>query len=77
MFTLVGGGIKKLSDARKPTREVLPQQATWLKDEVVEFNPKGNEVITKNGHTIKYEFMIVACGINPNFDKVRIMRLSS
>lgn len=70
MFTLIGGGIKQLPDARKPMSKVLPKDATWLKDEVIEFNPSQNAVETKNGDIVKYDFLLIACGINPAFEKV-------
>lgn len=70
MFTLIGGGIKKLHDAGKPMSEVLPKNATWLKDEVVEFTPNQNSLQTKNGDVIKYEFLLIACGINPCYEEV-------
>lgn len=70
MFTLVGGGIKKLSDAGKPMSKVLPKNATWLKDEVIQFNPSESSVQTKNGDIVKYDFLLIACGINPAYEKV-------
>lgn len=71
MFTLIGGGIKKLSNAGKPMSKVLPKNATWLKDEVVEFNPSKNSVETKKGDVIEYDFLLIACGINPAYEKVQ------
>lgn len=73
MFTLVGGGIKQLSDSEKLTADVLPKKATWLKDSVVEFLPKENLVKTKNGKTIKYEYLLVAVGLIPHYEKVLIV----
>lgn len=70
MFTLIGGGIKKLSDAGKPMSQVLPKNATWLKDEVAEFTPNQNTVQTKNGDIVNYDFLLIACGINPSYEKV-------
>lgn len=70
MFTLIGGGIKQLSDAGKPMSKVLPKNATWLKDEVVEFNPSQNSVQTKNGDVVNYDFLLIASGINPAYEKV-------
>lgn len=70
MFTLIGGGIKKLSDAGKPMSKVLPADTTWLQDEVVEFNPNQNLVQTGNGDIVKYEFLLIACGINPSYEMV-------
>ncbi|XP_039297553.1 sulfide:quinone oxidoreductase, mitochondrial isoform X2 [Nilaparvata lugens] len=34
MLTLVGGGIKKVSDAARPMRNILPAGAHWVKDSV-------------------------------------------
>lgn len=70
MFTLIGGGIKQLSDSEKATADVLPKKATWLKDSVVEFCPKENLVKTENGKTIKYEYLLIAVGIIPHYEKV-------
>lgn len=71
MFTLVGGGIKKISDTLKPMSDVLPKEATWLKDEAFEFSPKENVVKTKKGDTITYDYLLIAVGLQPNFDKVK------
>lgn len=70
MFTLVGGGIKKLSSAGRPMSQVLPKDITWIKDEVADFKPNENLVYTKNGDSIKYEFLLIASGINCNYEKV-------
>ncbi|XP_044259033.1 sulfide:quinone oxidoreductase, mitochondrial, partial [Tribolium madens] len=70
LFTLIGGGISNLSDARKDTKEVLPKNAVWLKDTAAEFNPQSNSVVTQNGDTIQYEFLLVATGIQTDYDKI-------
>lgn len=73
LFTLIGGGIKKLSDAGKPMSEVLPKQATWIKDEATDFLPRENVVKTKKGDTIQYDFLLIAVGLKPHFDKVKYL----
>ncbi|KAF5297900.1 hypothetical protein FQA39_LY11885 [Lamprigera yunnana] len=70
MFTLIGGGIKKLTDSGKATKSVLPSNATWLKDRVVEFFPEKNQVITLQGDTINYDFMLIAVGLQLNYEKI-------
>ncbi|XP_067003307.2 sulfide:quinone oxidoreductase, mitochondrial isoform X2 [Anabrus simplex] len=70
MFTLIGGGIKKLQDSRKPMSSVLPKNALWLKDEVMAFEPASNSVQTKKGDHIKYDFMVVAIGIQLLYDAI-------
>jgi sulfide:quinone oxidoreductase len=70
MFTMIGGGMKKLNQSYKPMEDVLPKDALWLKDTVTEIEPKKNEVITEKGDTVKYDYMVVATGIELDFDKV-------
>lgn len=76
LFTLIGGGIKKLSDAEKPTSQVLPKQATWIKDKAIEFIPQENIVKTTKGDTIKYDFLLIAIGLKPHYEKVKLYIIS-
>lgn len=71
MFTLVGGGISSYASSRKYMKEVLPKRAKWLKASIVGFQPDVNEVSTHHGDTIKYDIMIVALGLQLNWDRVR------
>lgn len=70
MFTLIGGGIKTLSQSRRDMATVLPKKAKWIQDEAIKFNPNANEVITKQGHIISYEFLVIAVGMQLNYGKV-------
>lgn len=70
MFTLIGGGMKTLSQSRREMRDVLPKKAKWIKDAAAKFNPHANEVITKQGHTISYDFLVIAVGLQLNYEKV-------
>jgi NADH dehydrogenase FAD-containing subunit len=77
MFTLVGGGMKTIKNCGRPMSSVLPSAAKWVKDEVANFDPKANFIITKQGHQIEYNFMVVAVGLQLNFNKVSICSLWS
>lgn len=70
MFTLIGGGIKTLAKSRRSMESVLPRKAKWIKDAAAEFRPNSNEVITKGGHTISYDFLVIAVGLQLNYNKV-------
>lgn len=70
MFTLIGGGIKTLNDSFRPMSKVLPALATWLKDSAAKFEPENNTVYTANGDKIEYEFLLVATGLQLDYDKV-------
>lgn len=73
MFTLIGGGIKKLEDSRKSMGSVLPKNAEWIKDSVQRIEPQGNFVTTQNGMKINYEFLVVAAGLKTDYTKVRLI----
>lgn len=70
MFTLVGGGMKSLSASKRSMKSVLPASAKWLKDSVVEFEPEKNIVRTAKNDRIEYDVMVVAMGLELNFDKI-------
>ena len=51
-------------------KNVLPKNAEWLKDAVVGFDPENCKVTTTN-HTIQYEILIVALGLQTNWNEVK------
>lgn len=51
-------------------KDVLPKQAKWLNDSVIGFEPKNNKVITRNGNSVQYDIMIVAMGLQMNWNQV-------
>ncbi|XP_018495457.1 sulfide:quinone oxidoreductase, mitochondrial [Galendromus occidentalis] len=69
-FTLVGGGLKSLDDCRKPMEQVMPTNVKWIKEAVDSFDPSQNFIVTKNGTTIKYDMLVVATGIHPDFSSI-------
>lgn len=71
LFTLVGAGIKNLEDSRRKEKDVLPKNCTWVKDKAAEYDPEKNRVYTEKGHTIEYEYLLVAVGLELRYDKVR------
>lgn len=70
LFTLVGGGMKKLENSYKPMKKVLPSNAEWKRDRAVKIDPTNNKVETANGDTIEYDYMVVAMGIELNYNKI-------
>lgn len=70
MFTMIGGGIKTLAQSRRSMESVLPRKAKWIQDAAAKFCPDSNEVITHGGHTISYDFLVIAVGLQLNYNKV-------
>ncbi|XP_067645666.1 sulfide:quinone oxidoreductase, mitochondrial isoform X1 [Eurosta solidaginis] len=70
MFTLVGGGMKDLEDSSRPMEKVLPSRVKWIQSAAVEFDPNNNIVTTENGIDIKYDMLLLATGLQLNYDKI-------
>lgn len=70
LWTLVGGGLKNVEQSKRPMVNVLPQNCDWIQDKVVTFDPEGCSVTTRNGSKISYEYLVVAMGLQLDFDKV-------
>lgn len=70
MFTLVGGGMKSVEDSVRPMADVLPPLAKWVKDKAEKFDPASNSVTTKSGDIIEYDYLVVAAGLQLNYDKI-------
>lgn len=62
--------MKTLSQSRRDMAKVLPARAKWVKDSAAKFNLDANEVITKQGHIISYDFLVISIGLQLNYGKV-------
>lgn len=72
MWTLVGGGMKTVEESGRPMSEVLPKKARWIKDKASKFFPEENRIVTASGEEIKYEYLVLAMGLQLDYDKVSL-----
>ncbi|KOB68867.1 putative sulfide quinone reductase, partial [Operophtera brumata] len=72
LFTLVGAGVKRVSDTHRHAHSVLPVNAKWVQDKAEQIDPDKNKVMTAEGHVINYEYIIIAVGLCNDFCKSRI-----
>jgi sulfide:quinone oxidoreductase len=56
LWTFVGGGMQPFEASRKPTAEVIPTDAEWIRDSVISIDPKNNKIFTKDNHTVSFIF---------------------
>jgi sulfide:quinone oxidoreductase len=70
LWTLVGAGIVSKASSQRSESAVIPSGVEWVKDHVKEFRPDANQVQTAESGIIEYEVMIVATGLELNFDKI-------
>jgi sulfide:quinone oxidoreductase len=71
IWTLVGGGVFPREISRRAMADVMPRGVTWIRDRVTQFHPDKNEVLTEGGKTLAYNELIVAAGIQLNWDAVK------
>ncbi|NNV06967.1 FAD/NAD(P)-binding oxidoreductase [Geobacillus sp. C56-T2] len=71
LWTLVGGGAAKAEDTVREQASLIPEGAKWLKEAVETFSPKHNQLRTKEGSTIHYDYLVVAAGIQINWERIK------
>lgn len=69
-WTLVGAGTFSKAATRRSELSVIPKRARWIQDAVAEFDPEHNVVFTRSGKRIGYDYLVVAGGIQINWDGV-------
>lgn len=75
-FTLVSSGVKPQDYVVSTTAEYMPAGVEWLKEEVAEFDPEGNKVVTNAGRSLAYDFLIVATGLKLDYAAIEGMDTS-
>ena len=67
---MVGGGLKSADDVKKDQEDCIPKGVHWLQTKAVGFDPKNNTVTLADNKKIKYDYLVVATGIQTNFNGV-------
>ncbi len=70
IWTLVGAGVFDRSISEKDEADFIPSGATWIKDFVESFDPDNNSITTKDGSSYTYDYLVVAAGIQINWDSI-------
>jgi len=70
LWTLVGGGVVSKEASGRPMKSVMPAKAHWIRDAVTEFLPQQNQLRTRSGQLISYDWLVVAAGLQINWNKI-------
>jgi sulfide:quinone oxidoreductase len=70
-WTLVGGGAFDIKDTVREESEVIPPGVNWIKRKVTQFFPQENRVQLDDDSSISYDFMVVAPGIQLNWNEIK------
>jgi sulfide:quinone oxidoreductase len=76
LWTLVGGGVFSREITKRDEAEFIPPGTAWIQDYVESFDPDQNNVTLRSGDTLTYDFLVVAAGIQVDWDKVKGLKES-
>lgn len=70
LWTLVGAGLAETRETIRPEAKVMPTGVTWIRDRAVGIDPDAHSVTLGDGSLVGYEQLVLAPGIQLNFDAV-------
>lgn len=73
-WTMVGGGVFDQRTTRRPMASVMPRGVRWLRVAAAGFRPDANEVDLADGAVVPYDVLVVAPGIELDWDAVDGLR---
>ncbi|SYX83770.1 FAD/NAD(P)-binding oxidoreductase [Paenibacillus alvei] len=71
LWTLVGAGVVSKETTERSQQSLIPKGADWIQEAVEEFNPEVNRFVTKAGTVIQYEILVVAAGIQVDWERIK------
>ena len=70
IWTLVGGGDFNREDSKQPQSEVIPAGVAWIKAGMASIEASANTVITTTGDRISYDVVVLALGIQIDWNVI-------
>ena len=74
LLNYVGSGEATMATLERAQHEVLPDGATWIRDDVASVDPDDRTVTTGDGRTVGYDMLVVATGLPEDFGAVPGLR---
>ena len=72
-YTLVATGVWPVEKVRDHNADFHPAGLEWIQDMVAGFEPGSNTVITASGQRIRYDFLVVAMGLQLDYGQIEGM----
>ncbi|MDX1407092.1 MAG: FAD/NAD(P)-binding oxidoreductase, partial [Saprospiraceae bacterium] len=70
IWTLVGAGVFPKEVSERNEADFIPRGVRWIKDAVTGFDPDMNQVHLASGETHSYQVLVVAAGIQVDWDRI-------
>ena len=72
-LTLVATGAWDAERVIDRNARYIPRGVDWVRSAVVEYDPDNDRVVTDGGDTLEYDYLLVATGLQVNFDAIEGM----
>lgn len=76
LWSLVGGGVKPVSQSVRAMENVFPKTAKWIHKSAEIIDPDLNTVTLSDGSKLEYDYLIVAAGLENDWTKIPGMKES-
>lgn len=70
LWTLVGGGVFPREDSVRDEADFIPAGVEWIREGADAVDPQRGEVTTTAGRVIAYDFLVVAPGMQLDWEKI-------
>lgn len=74
LWTLVGAGIVAAEETERAEADYIPEGVRWIKEFAEEIDPEAESVTMRSGGRVGFDFLIVAPGMQLDWDKVKGLR---
>lgn len=71
LWTLVGGSVLAKEATERDQADVIPEGVHWVQDAATDFDPETNQVATQSRGRFSYDYLVVAPGIQLDWQKVK------
>ena len=71
LWTLVGAGVFPKESTEREEADFIPAGQTWIREKVTTLDPDKNELTLGNGDTVTYNQLVVAAGIQIDWNKIK------
>lgn len=70
LWTLVGAGVFPKEQSERDEEAFIPPDTEWIRDGVAALEPAENRVTLKSGVGVRYDYLVVALGIQIDWNKI-------
>ena len=69
-FSLIAGGVVSADYSKLDNADYIPKKAKWIKQKALAIDPDGKLVTLSSGETVSYDFLVIAAGIDLNYEAI-------